>query len=54
MGAYRDNSRDNFSRILEQGPLADPLVVDGDPLSNIELIENPGKALVAIVKDGKV
>jgi imidazolonepropionase-like amidohydrolase len=40
--------------VVQQGALADLLVVDGDPLSNIELLEEPEKALVVIMKDGKL
>jgi imidazolonepropionase-like amidohydrolase len=39
---------------VQQGALADLLVVDGDPLSNIELLEEPGKSLMVIMKDGKL
>ena len=38
--------------ILEEGALADLIVVDGDPLSNIALIENPDKNFLIIMKDG--
>jgi hypothetical protein len=34
--------------------LADLLLVDGDPISNIKLIEEPEKNLVIIMKDGKI
>ena len=40
--------------IVQQGALADLLLVDGDPLSNIELLEEPEKTLVIIMKDGKI
>ncbi len=40
--------------IVQQGALADLLLVDGDPLSNIELLEEPEKTLVVIMKDGKI
>ncbi|AWI58806.1 metal-dependent hydrolase family protein [Sinorhizobium fredii] len=40
--------------IIEEGALADMLVVDGNPLEDIRLIEDPGKNLAVIVKDGKV
>jgi imidazolonepropionase-like amidohydrolase len=32
----------------------DLLLVDGDPIARIKLLENPGKNLVVIMKDGKV
>jgi imidazolonepropionase-like amidohydrolase len=40
--------------VVEEGALADLLLVDGDPLKNIKLIENPAKNFVVIVKDGKI
>lgn len=40
--------------VVEEGALADLLLVDGDPLKNIKLIENPGKNFVVIMKDGKM
>jgi imidazolonepropionase-like amidohydrolase len=40
--------------VVEEGALADLLLVDGDPIENIQLIEDPGKNLLVIMKDGKV
>ena len=40
--------------IVEQGALADLLLVDGNPVENIGLIENPAKNLVMIMKDGRI
>ena len=40
--------------VVEEGALADLLLVDGDPLADIELIEDPAKNLVVIMKDGKI
>jgi imidazolonepropionase-like amidohydrolase len=40
--------------IVEEGSLADLLLVDGNPVKNIKLIEDPGKNFVVIMKDGKV
>jgi imidazolonepropionase-like amidohydrolase len=40
--------------IVEEGALADLLLVDGNPLQNVELIANPGKNFVVIMKDGKI
>lgn len=39
--------------VVEQGALADLLLVDGDPIANIKLIEEPAN-LVVIMKDGKI
>ncbi|EEF62694.1 amidohydrolase [Pedosphaera parvula Ellin514] len=40
--------------VVEEGALADLLLVDGDPVADIKLIEDPGKNFVVIMKDGKV
>ncbi len=40
--------------VVEKGALADLLLVDGDPLRNIELLANPAQAFVVIMKDGQV
>jgi imidazolonepropionase-like amidohydrolase len=39
---------------IEHGALADILLVDGDPIANIKLIEDPAKNFVVIMKDGKI
>src|SRR5215469_8061867 len=40
--------------IVKPGALADLLLVDGDPLANIKLIEDPEKNIMVIMKDGKI
>ncbi len=40
--------------VIEQGALADMLLVDGDPIANLKLIADPGKNFVVIMKDGKI
>jgi imidazolonepropionase-like amidohydrolase len=40
--------------VVEEGALADLLVVDGDPIANLELIEDPAKNFVVIMKDGTI
>jgi imidazolonepropionase-like amidohydrolase len=40
--------------VVEEGALADLLLVDGDPLANIALITDPEKNLLVIMKDGRV
>jgi imidazolonepropionase-like amidohydrolase len=40
--------------VVEEGALADLLVVDGDPLSNLQLVEEPDKNFLVIMKDGKI
>jgi imidazolonepropionase-like amidohydrolase len=40
--------------VVEQGALADLLLVDGDPIADIKLLEDPAKNFVVITKDGKI
>src|SRR5580704_14326716 len=40
--------------VVEEGALADLLVVDGNPLENIKLVEDPGENFVVIMKDGTI
>lgn len=40
--------------VVEEGALADLLLVDGNPIENIKLVADPAKNFVVIVKDGKV
>ena len=40
--------------VVEEGALADLLLVDGNPIENIKLVADPAKNFVAIMKDGKV
>ena len=40
--------------VVEEGALADLLRVDGDPVANIKLLEDPGKNLVVIMKVGEI
>jgi imidazolonepropionase-like amidohydrolase len=40
--------------VVEEGALADLLLVDGDPIADIKLIQNPAKNFVVIMKDGKI
>ena len=40
--------------VVEAGALADLLLVDGNPLDDINLVANPDKNFVVIMKDGKI
>lgn len=40
--------------VVEQGALADLLLVDGDPLADINLIADPAKNFLVIMKDGAI
>jgi imidazolonepropionase-like amidohydrolase len=40
--------------VVEEGALADLLLVDGNPIENIKLVKDPAKNFLVIVKDGKI
>lgn len=40
--------------VVEKGAFADLLVLNGNPLENIRLIEDPGKNLAVVMKDGRL
>jgi imidazolonepropionase-like amidohydrolase len=40
--------------VVEEGALADLLLVDGDPVADLKLIEDPEKNFLVIVKDGVI
>jgi imidazolonepropionase-like amidohydrolase len=40
--------------VVEAGALADLLLVDGDPIANIDLIADPARNFVVIIKDGRI
>jgi imidazolonepropionase-like amidohydrolase len=40
--------------VIEEGALADLVLVDGNPLENIKLIEDPSRNFVVIMKDGGI
>ena len=40
--------------VVEEGALADLLLVDGNPLENIKLVEDPEKNFLVIMKDGAI
>jgi imidazolonepropionase-like amidohydrolase len=40
--------------VIEEGAFADLIVVDGDPIANIALVEDPEKNFLIIMKDGKI
>ena len=40
--------------VVEEGALADLLLVDGDPIANINLIADPARHFVLIMKDGRI
>ena len=40
--------------VVEEGALAELLLVDGNPLQDITLVEDPDRNFVVIMKDGRV
>jgi imidazolonepropionase-like amidohydrolase len=40
--------------VVEKGALADLLLVDGDPIANINLVADPEKNFLVIMKDGNI
>ncbi|MCA9452308.1 MAG: amidohydrolase family protein, partial [Nitrospira sp.] len=40
--------------VIEEGAYADMLLVDGNPLENLDLVANPEKNFLIIMKDGKI
>ena len=40
--------------VVREGALADLILVDGDPLANLELVADPAKNFVVIMKDGAI
>ncbi len=40
--------------VVEEGALADLLLVDGNPLENLKLVADPAKNFLVIMKDGKI
>jgi imidazolonepropionase-like amidohydrolase len=40
--------------VIEKGAYADMLLVDGDPVANLDLVGDPDKNFKIIMKDGKI
>ena len=40
--------------VVEEGAFADLLLVDGNPLEQIDLIADPGRNFLVIMKDGRM
>jgi imidazolonepropionase-like amidohydrolase len=40
--------------VVEEGALADLLLVDGDPLANLKLLEDPARTVLVVMKDGAI
>ena len=40
--------------VVEPGALADLLLVDGDPIAGLDLLADPDRSLLVIMKDGRI
>jgi imidazolonepropionase-like amidohydrolase len=40
--------------VVEEGALADLILVDGNPLDDVNLVADPGKNFLVIMKDGAI
>jgi imidazolonepropionase-like amidohydrolase len=40
--------------VVEEGALADLLLVDGDPLQDLSLVATPDRSFSVIMKDGRI
>ena len=40
--------------VVEEGALADLLLVEGNPLTDLEVVADPERNFVVIVKDGRI
>ena len=50
----RNSYQEGALGVIEKGAYADLIIVDGNPLEKLELIGDPKKNFVLIMKDGKV
>jgi imidazolonepropionase-like amidohydrolase len=53
----RPNSTKSLSwqaGVIEEGALADLLLVDGNPIDDIKIIEDPAKNFLVIMKSGRI
>jgi len=50
----RDPYQEGALGVVESGAYADLILVDGNPLENLDLVADPDKNFVLIMKDGKV
>lgn len=50
----RNPYKDGPLGVVAEGAYADLLLVDGNPLENLDLVANPEKNFVVIMKDGKI
>ena len=54
LSGKRHPYQDGELGVIKKGAYADLLLIDGNPLKDIELMVNPGKNFDLIMKDGKI
>jgi imidazolonepropionase-like amidohydrolase len=54
LSGLRHPYREGKLGVIEPGAYADVLLVDGNPVENITLLENPEQHMLLIVKNGEV
>ena len=54
MSGPRNPYRAGEIGVIKTGAYADLILVDGNPLQNLDLVADPGKNFVVIMKDGKI
>ena len=50
----RSPYRDGPPGVIQEGAYADMVLVDGNPLENLDLVADPGENFVVIMKDGRI
>ncbi len=50
----RNPYKDGPLGVVKEGAYADLILVDGNPLENLDLVADPDNNFVVIVKDGKI
>jgi imidazolonepropionase-like amidohydrolase len=54
LSGSRNPYKDGPLGVLREGAYADLLLVDGNPLENLRILEDPARNLVLIMKDGRI
>jgi len=54
MSGPRNPYQEGELGVVKEGAYADLLLVDGNPLENLDLVADPDKNFVLIMKDGKI
>ncbi len=54
MSGPRNPYQEGELGVIKEGAYADMILVDGNPLDNLDLVVDPDKNFVVIMKDGKI